>query len=1081
MKNLKKVLSLVLALAMALSLMTVAFAKEASDYADYDEVNYAEAVDVMTAAGIFDGMGGSFNPDGNLTREQAAKIITYMVMGQANADKLTTTIAPYDDVAAGRWSAGAIAWCTEQGILSGMGHNKFAPTDNVTGLQFAKMLLVALGYDAEIEEMVGDTWAINTSTLAIAVGLDDNMEEVPMSGDLTREQACLMAFNAMQTPLVQYDSKGTTIEVNGATVTFGAREAEYVTTTRANEQTISSETLSNSANYTVEFAEKYCRDLTLSGDTDAFARPAHTWRYDKELIGTYKNTPDLTYTSGVELGTIYADLGLTEETDILDQYVDGYEIPAADLQTLERRSDTDLAESGNGVLTEVWFEKNDDGDVVELLITNVNTYVADINAVQNDGKDNRSITLAAKSDPVYGSLNNKFETQDFAAGDLVTYTAAYNDNAKRYEIQTVEALENPATGILTEWNGKIVSGSVGTSEDDFTVGGTTYNYSLYHAVDDEDGAPAQIWNDFDVDESELNVYLDEYGYAIYVSGVEGTTNYAAVIGVGSTNPYGSKTQGVTLMLADGSIVEVQAKMADGQNWTNLSYDGSNENLVDDAYGDIVTYKVDDNNVYELTVAGTGTNPNFTGHGNSTTNDDYLNANYEIQFVNGRSQFVLNDGNDGTVEDTLFATEDTIFFVGTDLTDLSYEVYVGYENMPSTATDVTANAFAYVTNDEYSQQLDAVYLVVDHLAGISAVDTYFVKEAKETITSNSTGSYYTLPAIVEGEKTEVKVSITCSEVDDNENEYGLFAITNVVMDENGIITSFTDVTNTTTFSASAGTLNNTMSGTVGTVRASSGVLGIGASGDKDHAEYFAYGSDTVAYYVDKDYEDINIINVASIANDTNDYVYAIRDDDVNSYKKLDAVVIVEQEDSSVVTHTVTITGANSNAWVNKVDGTHYANQTSITVEDGKDFQFKLDPLAGKQVASVKVGSTELTPDANGVYTVSNVTGNITVNVTCGNILSLSVKNTAASGITVQVGDNAPEAVAGSSATTTGTYNVTNGQVVNVTVVYGNASGTPTLTATNATAIPVNTVAGSVTYQVWIDSNASTSVELQFNIA
>ena len=41
MKNLKKVLSLVLALAMALSLMTAAFAKDASDYADYDEVNYS--------------------------------------------------------------------------------------------------------------------------------------------------------------------------------------------------------------------------------------------------------------------------------------------------------------------------------------------------------------------------------------------------------------------------------------------------------------------------------------------------------------------------------------------------------------------------------------------------------------------------------------------------------------------------------------------------------------------------------------------------------------------------------------------------------------------------------------------------------------------------------------------------------------------------------------------------------------------------------------------------------------------------------------------------------------------------------
>lgn len=146
MKNLKKVLSLVLALAMALSLMTVAFAKDASDYADYDKVTYNEAVDVMTAIGVFDGMDGTnFAPNGTLTREQAAKIITYMLMGKENADKLTTTIAPYSDVSADRWSAGAIAYCTNAGILSGVGHGKFNPTDKLTGLQFSKMLLVALG------------------------------------------------------------------------------------------------------------------------------------------------------------------------------------------------------------------------------------------------------------------------------------------------------------------------------------------------------------------------------------------------------------------------------------------------------------------------------------------------------------------------------------------------------------------------------------------------------------------------------------------------------------------------------------------------------------------------------------------------------------------------------------------------------------------------------------------------------------------------------------------------------------------------------------------------------------------------
>ncbi len=166
MKNLKKVLSLVLALAMALSLMTAAFAADAGDYKDYNEVTYKEAVDVMTAAGVFNGSdSGNFNPTDTLNREQAAKIITYMLLGQKEADKLTATVAPYADVvAANRWSAGAIAYCTNEGIIAGDGNGKFNPTDKVLGVQFAKMLLVALGYDPQIEQLVGNSWAINISS-----------------------------------------------------------------------------------------------------------------------------------------------------------------------------------------------------------------------------------------------------------------------------------------------------------------------------------------------------------------------------------------------------------------------------------------------------------------------------------------------------------------------------------------------------------------------------------------------------------------------------------------------------------------------------------------------------------------------------------------------------------------------------------------------------------------------------------------------------------------------------------------------------------------------------------------------------
>ena len=61
MRNLKKILAMVLALVMAMSLMTVA---NAADFSDDADISYKEAVDVMTAIGVINGMDdGSFNPE----------------------------------------------------------------------------------------------------------------------------------------------------------------------------------------------------------------------------------------------------------------------------------------------------------------------------------------------------------------------------------------------------------------------------------------------------------------------------------------------------------------------------------------------------------------------------------------------------------------------------------------------------------------------------------------------------------------------------------------------------------------------------------------------------------------------------------------------------------------------------------------------------------------------------------------------------------------------------------------------------------------------------------------------------------
>ena len=54
-------------------------------------------------------------------------------------------LLPYTDVlnTADAWANKYIEYCTAQGIVSGVGGNRFAPASSVTGTQLAKMLLVS--------------------------------------------------------------------------------------------------------------------------------------------------------------------------------------------------------------------------------------------------------------------------------------------------------------------------------------------------------------------------------------------------------------------------------------------------------------------------------------------------------------------------------------------------------------------------------------------------------------------------------------------------------------------------------------------------------------------------------------------------------------------------------------------------------------------------------------------------------------------------------------------------------------------------------------------------------------------------
>ena len=864
----KKLLALVLALVMSMSLVTISNAA----FKDADKIDYKEAVDVMNAVGVFIGdEKGNFNAKENLTREQAAKIIAYLELGEKAADALVGS-ATFTDVAATRWSAGFVSYCAQAGVVSGY-DGKFDPAGQLTALQFGKMLLVEIGYDAKAAGMVGTDWAINTSKLLATTGLMNGIDG-SVNQVLTREKAAQMCLNALKTPTVEYATKGSNITVNGAEINFGASTPTYVTNTIAKEQTISKDKLTNSGEYTIELGEKLYKKLVLSDTTDAFGRPTRTWTFENKKVGEYVKDADLEYTAGTDYEVVYADLGLTKSAKITEYYVDGKTTTPAVASVT--KNDDDHEFGANGVLTQVWYD--DDNNTV--IVTEINTYVGKISAVTKaSGSDERSVTINGLTKP--GTLN-KYETESFEKSDLISYTAAYDKATGRYDVQSAAILEKSTTGLLTKWNGKAIVGTVGNSANNFTVDSETYKYSANFYVVDENGATSQIYN-FDVNKADVNVYLDAYGYALYIAGVEGTKNYATVIGVGSTNPYGDRTTGVTLLLPDGTQKAVTAKLKSGSAALTAG------NLVNNYIGDIVTY-VEKNGVYELTVQD-----------NYDTTAASIGTN--ATFTNGKSELKL-----GSTK--YYATSETIFMVATkDGSDVAYNVYTGYAKMPSIDTTAGITGFAVKTSNDYTNQVEVVYISAINLAGISDVDTYFVKKANADIITDSTGSYYVLPAIVDGEETTVKVDATITTAGLNNNANKVFvAANNVIKDKNDIITSFTDVKNTNTFSA---TFDGTSTGyKIGTVAANRVVLGLNYTGNKNTATFWAYNDKTNVYVVDENYKTITVSAVASVADDTNDMVYASADTNTKVLKDVIVIEVPEGTPAPAVNSTYSVTSDTS---------------------------------------------------------------------------------------------------------------------------------------------------------------------------
>ena len=433
----KKLLALVLALVMSMSLVTISNAA----FKDADKISNKEAVDVMAAVGVLAGYdNGEFGATDTLTRAQACKIIAYLDLGGKTADAIKGTGTVFSDVKATSWYAGYVEYCAGAGYVAGVGGGKFDPDAKVTGVQFAKMLLCALGYKSDVEGYTGADYTIAIARDANKNDLFNGLSIVT-SANLTREQAAQMALNALKADVVEYKG-GTNVSTSDGTKVVINAERNTVANDKYDYRVKGAAYDAKKDNTVQQLCEKlYGKDLKGIEDKDAFGRKAIVWSYKNDEVGTYAtDSADYTYYGAVSGKTLFKDLGLAASTKYT-LTVDGSksEKTGSEIKALAK----DLG--GYSYIVEVTV---DDKDITVITIEYKLAQVSKVTKAK-DG-DKRSITVGGKT----------YETESFARDDYVLYTVDKNG-----KIQSVQLAEK-VTGKVTAVKG-----------DKLTIDGTTYKFN----------------------------------------------------------------------------------------------------------------------------------------------------------------------------------------------------------------------------------------------------------------------------------------------------------------------------------------------------------------------------------------------------------------------------------------------------------------------------------------------------------------------------------------------------------------------------------------------------------------------------
>ena len=581
----KKFLSLMLAMIMVMSLVTVG---AGAAFTDAEDIQQTEAVALLSGLGIISGYDdGSFKPGNSISRGAAAKIVTWMTIGTAKVNVMKNSgvdEVPFPDVRQDSSTAVFIDYCKEQGIIGGYSDGTFRPYADLTGHAFLKMVLVALG--VKDIDYTATGWQIDAVAEAEDMGLLEGIDtdEVNLGAALSRENACQIAFNALGYTSVE----STTYKVvkadgslivscdtkDDATMILALREdADHIETYEDKTDSLGAKVFNLgqhtgvvTKNGAVDAVKANASKTTVGGETfkvatglDLIGHNVTVYYNTKTdaVYSVYDNSKTLKLSnSSSDLGKLAAALDIDED-EVESEYActvyDGTYAASAGKITVNLS--TEKATSGNAII--VYDEVAEEYKVIGL-VKAATKYLDQVVEIVTD-EDEETIELDG-----FGVISNgKLNSNDKAVDAIVEYEGIEEDD---YVVVTI-------TGdVYTVEKAQTVTGKAtkitGDDLNKLTVGGKTYSKNNNIKTDIDDVVEVE---DYDFS-TEYVLYLDGTGKYFVATTVEEETNEQVVFYVDSYKVAGTGSYGEDTTTYWAQCVDLDGKVVTFQTTKKLALD-----------------------------------------------------------------------------------------------------------------------------------------------------------------------------------------------------------------------------------------------------------------------------------------------------------------------------------------------------------------------------------------------------------------------------------------------------------------------------------------------------------------------------